>query len=267
LIAESIRSSSKDRYAKAIASFRSKFSVLNRMNIYNFLASLKSVSSMEVFLSAVVRLTGVSLFSDVLVRRIIDGKAQSTVPSVFPRPVNVFELWGYIRFGSSFSDVEIFALQIMLLLCARPSDISSLTVSQIVVSSSHISVARLGTKADRRFKGTPILIPITNSVFIPASFSGLSSALADIASLMSRALKACFPGHSLSPGIIRKSCACMLRQRNLSNRDIMEVGGWASEDTLRRFYSRANTNWITSVTLSDLTPFSSLQWPEMILAP
>jgi integrase len=156
---------------------------------------------------------------------------------------------------------------LMILLCGRPSDISGLQRNQVIIGKTHITVNRVGTKADRRFRGSSVLIPITPSVLVPRSLVGLSIALLSVSLLMSRALKLAFPKESLSPGIIRKSSASMYRQRNLSNRDIMEVGGWSSEDTLRRFYSRANTNWISSFSMSDLTPFSSREWPEMVLAP
>jgi integrase len=263
----SIRSSSKDRYDKSLKIFFSKFKVLNRINIYNFISSLKSTSSMEVFLAAVSRFSGVSLFSDVIVKRIVDGKAKFVRPSVFPRPVNTIELWNFIRYASDFSRVEQFVLELMILLCARPSDLSGLSASQIIVGDTFVTVNRLGTKGDRRYRGTAILVPITKSVFIPTLSDGITDALCSIASLMTRALNLCFPGNSLSPGIIRKSSACMLRQRNLPNRDIMEIGGWASEETLRRFYSRANTNWISSLSLHNLSTVSFNQWPEMLLAP
>jgi integrase len=221
---------------------------------------------MEVFLAAVARSTGISLFSDHFVRRILIGKAQLSEPKPFPSIVNTIDLWSTILNSDDFSDVERFVLQLMILLCARPSDLSSLRDNQVLFGNSYITVARFGTKADRRHSGTSVLIPITESVFIPDDRSDLVSVFPLCADLMQSALNLAFPGAHLTPSIIRKSSACILRQRGLPNRDIMEIGGWQSEDTLRKFYSRANTQWAFPPNLLPYYTYPGDSWPEMLLA-
>jgi hypothetical protein len=194
------------------------------------------------------------------------GAAQRQSPKEFPRIVNTIDLWHHIKNANYISSSEKFGLQLMILLCARPSDIAGLTPQQVHVQGDFISVARFGTKADRKKTGTPILIPITRSVFKPSVTVLRSIDFSNIGSLMLRVLANCFVGMDLPVSIIRKSGACMLRQRGLGNQDICEVGGWRSEDTLRRFYSRANTDWIHSHRKLPVESYSAKEWPEMLLA-
>jgi integrase len=262
----SIRSSSKDRYYKELQKFFEKFDRLNRLNVINHLSTLTSVSTMEVFLSAVARYSGVSLFRDSVVKRIILGKAQARPAVVFPRIVNTIDLYRVIRTSSQFSPEQKFILQVMILTCARPSDLEGLSSKEVKTANRFISVARLGTKSDLRRAGTAVLIPISKSVFIPSARVMKSIKFDNLRDLMSSALKLAFPGCRLAPGIIRKSSACMLKNRGLPFADIMEIGGWRSEQVVRRAYVRSNVDCVSSLGLKPEKVYSASEWPEMLLS-
>jgi integrase len=262
----SIRPSTRDRYQRALFNFFQRFRHLSTINVINHMATLQSSSSMEVFISAVSRFTGTSLFGNNFISRIITGKAQTSLPSIFPQVVNTIDLNLYISSSEVFDTNQKFALQLMILTCARPSDIRRLSPNSVKITGNFISVARHGTKADRRKRGHALLIPITRSVIVPEQRIMLIINFDRIWEWMKFALVDCFNSKELAPSIIRKSSACMLRQRGLANRDIMEIGGWASEDTLRRFYSRANVQWINRYGLQPTKVYDPKQWPEMLLA-
>jgi integrase len=267
LVFNDLRPSSLVRYRNALGKFFKVYPRLSFANIVNYLATLSSTSSMEVFLSALSRKTGVSLFKNRIIHQMLLGKAQESRPSPFPRVINTIDFFRFVMSNTLISDNDKFIIQLALLTCARVADLVNLSSREVKIEREFISIARSGTKADRRHKGTALLIPITPSVFVPSAqvMSRIDFSL--LWSVLNLHLHKCFPGSSLSPGIIRKSSACMLRRRGLSNQDIMEVGGWLSEQTLRRAYSRANVDWIFRYGLDPVSSFPSSRWPEMILCP
>jgi integrase len=266
LYLSSIRPSTKDRYRRILFNFFSRHQHLSIINIINFMATLQSPSSMEIFLSAIARYTGISLFNNKIIDRIITGRAQLSQPRAFPQVVSTIDLNYHIVSSEIFDTNQKFALQLMILMCARPSDIRRLSPNLVKMTGDFISIARFGTKADRRKKGNALLIPITRSVIKPSRQVMTSFHTEGIWAWMKLALSSCFNDDSLQPSIIRKSSACMLRSRGLANRDIMEIGGWSSDDTLRRYYSRANVQWIQRYGLTPIKTYKPTEWPEMLLA-
>jgi hypothetical protein len=222
---------------------------------------------MEVFLSALSRQTGISLFKNTIVHRMLLGRAQESCPSPFPRVINTIDFFRFVMTNKLISENDKFIIQVALLTCARVADLVNLSSKEVKIMRGFISIARFGTKADRKHKGTALLIPITSSVFVPSDEVMSNVDFSKLWSVLNLQLHKCFPGCTLSPSIIRKSSACMLRRRGLSNQDIMEVGGLLNEYTLRRAYSRANVDWIFRYGLNPVNSFPASIWPEMILSP